>query len=689
MSREYTPDEMFQQLKQFFIEKRGFKERDIIKYPKELGPVRVPLYCVKKDNKKKIVDEIIIDIVTSNTIVKEQFFPTIPGGDFDILEAAPVIFYQYYFPKAKVFIAYPNILKNDLEFKEVKNICLKRGIGLLEVSKNSVNEEVASKTLVTVFDEDIKNRKDRNKTVREIIEDYLENYIIRLVYYPDPLYKRRAIIGRMPEMISYVLIDKLLELKKLEYSNKLKKLANEYRNESRDDYDIALKYIGDLWKERLGIEYPEIQKHLEEILLRDEKYIEHFVHQFQVFLIGAFILDKMYNAKDFVGIIESFKVKYKCKIEDAWLAASTYHDFNYGLQKFDIWLQQFFTDTLSINNEEAKDKLNILNLDAAMVRESFSDIIINLVELLNLDQDKKNIAMKFFYEKSVMDRNHGLLSALSILKLVKIHGSKPEISEGILQAAFAIACHDEDIWEALCGCKGYLKSLNACIEKNCGRKKVHSKAVEVYKQKRKNCTIWEQELMTKPIIGQISFNKWPLLFLLIFCDSVQDEGRIINTYFSNAPIIKDEKKIKIKSPLIKKWVNSGNKLKNFDKANEIKTAFSKLSYELSNKARIYKHKLSDEKWKIVDENLIYGIEKRIGIGFFVKGKRKECSLSDINVDSVSSKVKIDLAIDGLGIKHKELERISWALNDARFSVHLEEKDTEESQDIIINGSGGG
>ena len=158
------------------------------------------------------------------------------------------------------------------------------------------------------------------------------------------------------------------------------KLSSSYRDEKRHVFDIVLDYISELWEDRLGLKYPEIQRHLEEILLRDNKYRDHFVHQFQVFLMGAFILEKMYDTKGFEKILNSFNTDYKCKIEDAWLAASTYHDFNYGLQNFDIWLLQFFSDTLSINNEEAKENLNILNLDAVMVRESFADIITKMVE---------------------------------------------------------------------------------------------------------------------------------------------------------------------------------------------------------------------------------------------------------------------------------------------------------------------
>lgn len=693
MSREYTHDEMLSQLTLYFAEKYEFNETNISRYPKDLGPIRVPLYCVKKED-ERIVNEVVIDIITSFSITKEQIFPEIDTDGIIIMEASPVVFYQYYFPKAKIFLAYPDYINKNNEFNGIKSICSRIGVGLLEVSRKGTREVVKSNTLVTLFCNDIDNRKKKSKTVKEIIENYLENYVIRLVYYPEPIYKRRAIIGRIQGQISYVLIDKLQELKNINvsYRETLKQLYTDYRQETLDDCEIAFKCIDHLWKTRLGIEFPEIQRHLEEILLRDKMYREHFVHQFQVFLIGTLILDKLYKKKEFKDTINSFGTINKCKIEDAWLAASTYHDFNYGLQNFENWLLRFFHDTLSINNEEAKENLVLLNLDSAMVRESFVEILANLVKPLKLNDDSSSKAIKFFYEKSVRDKNHGLLSALSFLKLCEIGKDKLKVNiNGLTQAAFAIACHDEDIWESLCGCKGYLRS-NAKCDNSCDRKLWENKEAKIHKRnfssERKNkCEIWEEEFMSKSVMKKIEFDKSPLLFLLIICDSVQDEGRI-NNNFSNFSGTRDEKKIALKNILITKWVESNKKLEEFEQSENIRTAFSSASYNLSNEARIYKYKLSDGKWKVVDKNIFYIIENKIGKGYYIHDRRKECLLNDVNFDTGISEVRIDLSIDGIDLKLKELERLSWALKDDRFSIHLEEKDTEVIKEITINGSGG-
>lgn len=540
---EYTTNQMIDNLKIYSQEILKFPEKGIIDYPKNIGPVRVPLYCINKEGDKTI-DEMIVDIIIAKSIKKNKIFPTIPVEDITLLDAAPVCFYQYYFPKAKIFIAYPFYLKKDSEFDEVKKICIKKGIGLLEVTNDTVEKKVESKLLVDKINGDIRNRKSRNKSIRDIIADYLENYVINLVYYPDPVYRRRAIIRRSVEdedKISLRLIDKLSELKNILYKDNLIKLSDGYRQKARDDYDIAETCISNIWEKYLGLKYPKIQRRIENILQRNELYREHFVHQFQVFLIGAYILDKLYPE-----INQDFEDKYKCKIENSWLLASTFHDFNYGLQNFDVWLLEFFKDTLRIENRQTKDKINVLNLDAAIIRESLFEkveIIVNRIIRENDAADKKKI-IDFFYEKTVTDRNHGVLSAVSLLKLFdESDKENRKINDkGVIEAALAISCHDEDIWEALCGCKGYRKEdISIQLEdkvcgEDCRRTLWPAKSSKVFKEAligNQNpdpisfkCELWERNLMIEEYIKHIKFADLPILFLLIYCDTIQDEGRV-------------------------------------------------------------------------------------------------------------------------------------------------------------------
>lgn len=497
----------------------------------------------KQKDELYIFDEVVIECTTDKIISKSDFFHDLPIKKVTIPESSPVRFYQYYFPKAKIFYAIPDYVKETKKFNEFKDVCEKRGIGILNTSPKKIKEIVKSRPLFDEICTKIINNKEEDERIEKIIGDHMEDFLHHLVYYPAPIYKRRSIIGAVKGKISLRLIDKLPEINNIIYKDVLHDLSSNFRDLAKDDYEIADRCITRLWKNYLGLKFPIIQRRVENILQREEKYRDHFVHQFQVFLIGAYILDKIYS-----DIADDFEEKYACKIENVWLAASTFHDFSYGLQNFDTWLLQFFEDILLVKNSQTKENLNLLNLDAAMIREALLEKVIKIVEQLAKTEGKhKEEMVRFFYEKVVRDRNHGVLSAISLLKLYnEADESSLKINDaGILQAAISIGCHDEDIWEALCGCQGYRSSRYSlpkeeveCI-KRCNRELEgwDSKRSRIYKEKIDKkvsdvklkdykCEDWEREIMKKRVIKKIEFKKNPILFILILCDSVQDEGRV-------------------------------------------------------------------------------------------------------------------------------------------------------------------
>jgi hypothetical protein len=560
--KEFTPNEIIDIIRKSF-EDQGYNV-DI--NSDKFQPARVPIYCKKYD------DERIIEYTIDKEITKGKFIPPeqIDGVEF---ESSPVKFYQYYFPTAKVYFAFPHYVEDNEGFHDFKHTCNKNGIGLLKVVAHS-NIEVISESIpllnLICAELGIKDRKKSSK-----LEFHLRNCLHYFIYYPTPVFKRRSITGKARERMSLVLIDKLVDLKNIQYKDELIRLSNCYRQESQSDLEIAGEYITELWNRYLGIEYPSIQKRAENILQRDKKYREHFVHQFQVFLIGSYILDSIYN-----DVSEKFQETHGCKIEDVWLAASTFHDFSYGLQKFDTWLMEFFEEILRIKSRQTKRDLNLLNLDAAMIREALYDQIEKIVEHLgNYSKKKgneKNL-LTFFYEKAIRDRNHGVLSAITLLKLFgETNKSNLRIQEtGIIEAATAIACHDEDIWEAISGCQGYLRShgelpINAksCSSK-CGRSLWPSKKIKIYSEILSHeyekpdleltCEDWERRIMEKRILSEVKFRDNPILFLLIFCDTVQDEGRVSSSdnlipndrsSLENISIINNNGKSQIKINLI-------------------------------------------------------------------------------------------------------------------------------------------
>ncbi len=509
-NKEYTRDEMLKWLEREFKEERKYR---VETYSDDYLPARVPLYC-KKEKGGKITDEVVIEVTTNKIIKKEDFFPSLPvnkrGKKVELSEVSAVRFYRYYFPKARIFFAYPDYVEENDEFKEFKKVCSKIGIGLLKTSGRVIVEEKEAIPR-SLFDEICKqlvNNKDSPADIRNIVEDCLENYLDYLVYYAAPEYKRRAIIGRTEGDISLVLMDELAKLKNIAFKEELKNLASGYRQEDRDDYRIALETIKKLWSGKdvqdtnysgIGVEYPEIQRLLEDILLRNPEYRDHFLHQFQVFLLGACIIDRLYGNEK---CIEEFEHQYKCPIEKAWVLTSTYHDFNYSIQEYDLWIKEFLNQALNTSGN-----LSSLKLGAAFIRENFLLKTGEICAALNLKMG--HIVMNFFYEQATAKRNHGLLSALSLLKLFENTPSKDIDHSALVQSAMAIALHDEDIWKAFSG-KGEKKEKK-----------------------------WSLDFTKKRFLRNLEFQKNPLAFLLIFCDTIQEWGRVGRNYEKSEPWLED------------------------------------------------------------------------------------------------------------------------------------------------------
>ena len=529
--------------------KKHFEDSKYVvqEYSLDFYPARVPLHCEKKNGDDK--DEVVVEITTDDVITKDSFLPTKVIGGVEIREASPVSFYQYYFVQAKIYLAYPDYVKDDDGFEEFKKRCEDKGIGLLRVSKENVEEIAKPLSIIEQMIDKLELSDDKGKI--EFLEYHLRNCLHYFVYYPEPDFKKRAIryTPKNPDgskeekmrYMSYVLTDKVGQLSNLAYRRELGDFSHEYRDAKEEDCVIAENQIRELWKKYLGLNYPNVQTRVENILQRDKFYREHFVHQFQVFLIGCCILDAFYSK-----ISEAFKEAYKCEIENVWLLASTFHDFSYGLQNFDIWLMQFFEDVLRIKQPQTKENLNTLNLDSAMIRETLYEDIVRIVSCFSFEDKQKGDLIRFFYEKAVKDRNHGVLSAISLLQLYYDQKGATINESGVLQAAIGIGFHDEDIWESLCGCQGYRRSsisLPADEEQcknECSRDIRPMKRSRIFYEKislnhdckdmaNLKCEKWEKTIMDQKVFKKIKFELNPIMFLLIYCDTVQDEGRIASS----------------------------------------------------------------------------------------------------------------------------------------------------------------
>lgn len=462
-------------------------------YTDKLGAVRIPLYCHrnKGDSEK---EEVIVDVITDDALSRETYLPDMEEQGAIIKDACSTRFFQYYLPHAKIYWAFGHYVVRNKKFDEFKEACAKAGIGLIEVLQDNIKIELSAVSLAETLLEKIRKETAKCSTANELaikLEDVVdglhEDSLHYLVYYGAPEFRRRSITSRGTQDLSIKLINQLLSIKHLAYAQELVQLSEKYNTECRQDPEIALGEIQELWRKRLNLEYPNIQKDFESILLLDPWYRDHFLHQFQVFLLGALILDQYYNT----SAIRKFKTDNNAEIEDAWLAAATYHDFNYSIQMSEDWMMDFLKQTLNINHTHNGTKLITLDLEGIVVRNEFVRKMQGLCAALSCDMD--DVIVRFILERVACDKNHAVLGALTFLN--KFQDSTTLSESAVYQCAASIMLHDYQIWQCFCG------------------------------RAKDGCKQWESALSKKRLIRTLKFQSSPLAFLLAFCDGAQEWGR--------------------------------------------------------------------------------------------------------------------------------------------------------------------
>jgi len=508
---------------------RHFKSEnfDCRSYSDSWEEIRVPLHCSKEHNGER--EEIVVDIIIDKAISKAAMFPNWAEKGMTIVGASSVRFFQYYMPYAKVFWAYGHYVpKKDKNFQEFKKACEDFGIGLLRVADKKVEmiqdatslNEIFAKRLADKINEIDERQPWKNELIQtssQLIEEHHEDYIHNLVLYGAPQFRRRQITGRGTGDLSILLISKLEDVQHIAYGQQLKELAFNYRQRVQDDHKIALETIKSLWRLRFEIDYPDIQKDFEVVLLLDPKYRDHFLHQFQVFMLGALIIDRFYNTV----WARQFENSFHSKLEDAWLAASTYHDFNYPIEKWDGWMMSFLEQNLHVSDssgkyhirqEDLKKEIVQLNLGEVVVRDEFLSKMGRLCGAIGCAFDDR--FQRFILRRVAIDKNHAVIGALTFLEKFK-EGRKLS-EEAAAQAAASILLHDEPNWQCL---SGNMPGLLACIDRH-------------------ECTHEENESCANPLLHQLELKSNPLPFLLIFCDTAQEWGRRGKGY-TEEPLLED------------------------------------------------------------------------------------------------------------------------------------------------------
>lgn len=274
-----------------------------------------------------------------------------------------------------------------------------------------------------------------------------------------------------------------------QYFNNLHNFINDdINNEKR--IKTIIEVLKKIWvkKHRKSITYLIFKdfNDFEKNLYQLSSYRDHFIHQFNVFLLGYYILNSL---KKINNINEVFN-KNSSEMNFTWMLASTFHDMGYPIEKMGELIRLYFDMFLKV---ETSFDINIENI----LTHNFYDYIQYLAEFhyvvdrlqenkWELYGDTKN-KLDFQFQETLLNKlrkkDHGTISAILLLhslltkeKLVKNDDwLKKDLPCWIMPACHAISLH----------------------------------------------TFTYEEM-------QISFKKFPFAFLLSLCDELQDWGRSIN-----------------------------------------------------------------------------------------------------------------------------------------------------------------
>jgi hypothetical protein len=241
-----------------------------------------------------------------------------------------------------------------------------------------------------------------------------------------------------------------------------------------DKYRLVLDKIKKLWvksEKETGL-FDTVEK-FEDVLkdMRDRDYRDDFIHSFNVFLLGYYILNRLDMTQS-----ES----QSNDVDLSWMLAATFHDVAYTIQDMEVWINQLIWEFLGINPKLSINVAQILPITYPDFMKIISSWHKGQFQTASEYYLVNSIDWTFLNEMNTSlteGKDHGVLGALILAHLLAIrHGFLPrEGFHGNFLYNHVPACH----------------AISAH----------HMSAVKV------------------------SFEKHPLAFLLILCDELQDESR--------------------------------------------------------------------------------------------------------------------------------------------------------------------
>lgn len=288
------------------------------------------------------------------------------------------------------------------------------------------------------------------------------------------------------------LIELILDLRMVRLREILGEFAGQYKEKPFKSSEEPEEYrmISDLVSKMLdSLDFPnEVVSKVDRVMKvqlafseAERQYREHFVHPFQVFLVGMTVIDRHY------ALFERWFSPELCKdprtsMEGAWLLASVFHDHLKPvgplIQLTRGLLGKTDDEQPSISDEITNTKELLDWLDATYGALLGSGTLPNQIPTITTNTELRPIL-----EEYTSKDNHGVLAGLNVLHWIRDSGQAVKPSD--VAAALAMVLHDGDYQ--------------------------HKRALP--------------QALFRAKVFPLPFNQQPLSCLLIWCDTVQEWGR--------------------------------------------------------------------------------------------------------------------------------------------------------------------
>lgn len=370
-------------------------------------------------------------------------------------------FYRFYLSRVAMVwgILIIIVIPANIEAKLVRSlykVAKDNGFGLWKIDTSQTQPERLYepldflKHIEETFKEPPKNMTEFDSHIKENAADiclFFDRYIREAV---------EALAGNTLRQVGKRYIDRLLldfvfDLQRISYGEELQKLVIRHLRDKGDDYQFVEDTFSALWKKYIPeMNYSNFLRTAELPLYnifatRGKPYRDHYLHQFQVFLLGLAIIDKLKNGNH-------FDLASHQNIDVQWLITSSFHDMAYPLQLYDSWAREFFEKSIDVPN------IGVSDLKSSFIdRSLLSTLGFLLSELCGKHfhahlkdswLHEENELVLFFYDRITKLKHHCLLSTLFLLKQAQKYSEKNRLRDLFVPASLAIALHHYwDLWK--------------------------------------------------------------------------------------------------------------------------------------------------------------------------------------------------------------------------------------------------